>query len=283
MMPLSGNVLFDIGLGPATLRDVYLLGLPHLPQAPKLLWRVITISSIFGAVLLVQYLFCIVVGILVRLIKSKSIVDMWMPILLLSACAFYSILIGIVGYFDRYFIFPLPLVMLLVMAPKSDYLHINMLSPPRETGEKGGSKGISRYALVEAAFSTPLPHPKLLGKSLSTHVAIIILFVYGYFSLAATHDYLSWNRSRWEALNYLTEKALVSYKDIDGGFEFNGWYNYTSTYREQSSKSWWWVKNDDYVVSFGPIRGFSEIKRYPYKRWLPLGEGNIFVLRKLAE
>ena len=56
-MPLTGNILIDFGLGPALLRDVYVLGIPHLPSAPKEFWLGVTAASVLGGVLIVQHLF----------------------------------------------------------------------------------------------------------------------------------------------------------------------------------------------------------------------------------
>lgn len=48
----------------------------------------------------------------------------------------------------------------------------------------------------------------------------------------------------------------------DGGFEFNGWYTYElvdaplgQTERYKQGKSWWWIVDDEYVVTFAPIDG----------------------------
>jgi len=90
---------------------------------------------------------------------------------------------------------------------------------------------------------------------------------------------LSWNRARWQALNNLAAERVTPI-DIDGGFEFNGWYLYDLNYIPRLKKSWWWVFRDDFMVTFGPVPEFTEIKRYPFRRWLPPGEGNILVLQR---
>jgi hypothetical protein len=104
--------------------------------------------------------------------------------------------------------------------------------------------------------------------------------LYAAFSIAGTHDYLSWNRVRWQALNSLVTEQRVSADDIDGGYEFNGWYLYDAKYRSTPEKSGWWVAGDDFMVTFGPVPGFTEIRHYPFRRWLPPGEGHILVLRR---
>lgn len=111
-------------------------------------------------------------------------------------------------------------------------------------------------------------------------IALASLLLYGAFSTAGTHDYLSWNRARWQALHDVEAEQRVSASDIDGGYEFNGWYLYDPEYRETPERSWWWVAGDDFMVTFGPVPGFAELKRYPFRRWLPPSAGNILVLRR---
>jgi hypothetical protein len=109
-------------------------------------------------------------------------------------------------------------------------------------------------------------------------LAVASLVLYGAFSIAGTHDYLSWNRARWQALNNLMTELRLSPSDIDGGYEFNGWYLPESEYRTKTAKSLWWVDGDDFMVTFGAVPGFTELRRYPYRRWIPPAHGNILVL-----
>lgn len=247
LMPLltqGGNILINFGLGPLTLRDVFLLRLPNSPTAPKILWLVITIGGIIGATLLLQRLCSAIFRTSLRQKKILPKNDDWFILLVVSACAFYFIPIGIVGFFDRYLILLIPLLMSAIVAARGS---------------------------VSLHQSCP-----------SNLTAVALLIVYAGFSVGATHDYFSWNRARWKALSYLTEDTHVPYKNIDGGFEFNGWYGYDSEYQRSYDKSWWWVVNDDYVISFGPITGYKVKKSYPYQRWIPPGQGKISILQKLA-
>ena len=70
---------------------------------------------------------------------------------------------------------------------------------------------------------------------------------------------------------------------IDGGYEFNGWYLNDIKYQKQRGKSYWWVNRDDYMISSGLLKGYQEVKRYPFARWLLLKQDNVFVLHKMAE
>jgi len=110
----------------------------------------------------------------------------------------------------------------------------------------------------------------------------------GIFSVGATHDYLAWNRTRWQALSDLQQKG-ISPHEIDGGYEFNGWYLFdpNDTYSinntpnpTEPGKSRWFVDRDDYMITIGPIKNYEILDHYPVERWFPFSPGFIFVLRK---
>ena len=100
------------------------------------------------------------------------------------------------------------------------------------------------------------------------------------FAIIGTRDYLTWNRVRWEALHDLVENKSVKVENIDGGFEFNGLHLYDPQYDDKPEKSWWWVKEDTYLVTFGPVPGYSVIQKYSYRQWMPPQTGSILVLKK---
>ncbi len=114
------------------------------------------------------------------------------------------------------------------------------------------------------------------GNALSrrwTALAVLVLLTYGAFAIAGTHDYLAWNRSRWQALRTLTVARHIRPDQIDGGYEFN------CTYRSPEHLS---AVGDDFLISFCPVPGYLEAGRYTFRRWLPPGEGTILVLRKVS-
>lgn len=225
-LPLLGNILIDFGVGPLTLRDTYILGLEHFPTAPQIIWWLLTLVALFAAVCLLDVL-------------RRSLRKDWRNYFVVLIIAGYFLPIALVGVFDRYLIFLLPLLMVLIIV--------------------NNQVKLSRTTLLSI---------------------VILLLVGAGFTSVATHDYLAWNRARWQALHYLTYEKGVSPQDIDGGFEFNGWFGYHPAYRIKPGLSWWWVNNDDYVVAFGFIAGYQPIKSFVYKRYFPWGEGNIFVLKK---
>lgn len=113
-------------------------------------------------------------------------------------------------------------------------------------------------------------------------ISFLFVSLYIFFSIGATHDYLSWNKARWEAIDYLTTEMKIKPTKIDGGFEFNSWYN-TSGFSPavKGRKSWWRVAEDDYVVSFGNIDGFEVVKKIACKNLLKLGADSIYILEKV--
>ncbi|MCZ8039097.1 MAG: glycosyltransferase family 39 protein [Microcystis sp. LE17-20A] len=239
-MPFIGNVLRYFGLGPLTLRDTFLLkvNLPSYSLGLKVFWLIITAMGVLGAVLLLYYL-CLAI------IQTFSESEKWLKVLILSAILIYLFLFGVKYPFDRYFLFLLPLFMVLLV--------------------------ISNNYINE----------QYIGKKI-TAFALTMTFIWGGFTMAATHDYLAWNRTRWQALNDLMEQGVTP-EYIDGGYEFNGWYLNDIKYQKQRGKSYWWVNRDDYMISSGLLEGYQEVKRYPFTRWLLLKQDNVFVLHKIAE
>ena len=235
-MPLLRNILYDLGLGPGFLGA----GSPSIPTAGKGFWAVVTFAGFLGSVVLVG-------ATLLAIGKTRKFLPMpagkreLLVILLASGLIYlvpHSILTITYRAFDRYVLFLVPLWIVILFLLASD---------------AGRAKAGS------------------LVVNMSLAVASLIL--YGAFSVAGTHDYLSWNRARWQALSNLETEQRVGPDDIDGGFEFNAWYLYDPNYRAIPGKSWYFVARDDFMIAFAPVPGFTEMKRYPFRRWLPLGRG----------
>ncbi|MDX2170246.1 MAG: glycosyltransferase family 39 protein, partial [Deltaproteobacteria bacterium] len=230
-MPLRGNVLIESGLGPITLHDVYIRGLPDDGPLPAAFWLLVTAIAIAGAALLTAQL----AAALATLRRAPAPAARR---LLLLGAAGYLAAVSLVIPFDRYY---LPLVALLAAA----------LAPPAWTAPNRVARG----------------------------AAVGLLAAMAAFSVAATHDYLSWNRARWQALAQLAADGVAPER-IDGGPEFTGPHFYRPDYRAARGKSWWWVADDEFIVSMGPLPGYAVRRRYPYARWLPTGAGEIMVLQR---
>jgi hypothetical protein len=177
---------------------------------------------------------------------SNNQQNKWLITFIISGFFSYLSLVIASGRFDRYLLPLLPLSMVAVFLSTRDIVKKNV-------GDK------------------------------ITSLVVIIVLIYGAFTIGATHDYLAWNRSRWQALNDLMKESRILPNNIDGGYEFNGWHLYDPKYKGSPDKSVWWVDNDDYIISFGPLDGYEAVKQYPFRKWLFFDQGNIFVLHRSAK
>ncbi len=109
-------------------------------------------------------------------------------------------------------------------------------------------------------------------------MAVIFFILMTSYTLTGTHDYFSWNRARWRALEYLTKEKNIPPNRLDGGFEFNGWHK-PGPKGERAGISWWWVEKEDFVVTFGDMDNFTKQKGFPYERWLPPGVDSVYILK----
>ena len=201
VMPFSGNTLYDFGLGPPLLRDKCVLGLQHLPRAPTEFWLVVTVAAVIGSVPLVMSVVTLGLRTAATIRSGTRKVEPAMLFVWIVGIG-YLVITAVTtsspryARFDRYFIFALvPLMMLLAH------------ERPRAPGSHRA-----------AAFSA----------------AVVLTLAYGVFAVGATHDYLEWNRARWNAASDLLRRDISS-KHINGGFEFNGWHGYDP---DEPVKSW---------------------------------------------
>lgn len=142
---------------------------------------------------------------------------------------------------------------------------------------------LDRYMLLYLPLLAAPAALELRQEPKSRHVTVtglVVLILYAVFSVTAVHDYLAWNRVRWQALHHLTAELSVTADHIDGGFEFNGLYTYDENYIRTPGKSFWWVKSDDYVVAFDTMPGYALLRKYPVRSWLPAAVHHIYLLKR---
>jgi len=99
------------------------------------------------------------------------------------------------------------------------------------------------------------------------------------FTLLGAKDYMSWNRAKHQAYLYLEERG-VGIKEMDAGYEYNGWYNFQPDWQIPAGLSEWWVESDRYVIAFGPVPGYRVITRVEYYRYLFARRDWIYVLER---
>lgn len=72
-------------------------------------------------------------------------------------------------------------------------------------------------------------------------------------------DYFAWNRARWEAIAFATRQLGANPRMLDGGFVYNGLFNFERMRLSGSrqGKSLWWVEDDRYQVAFSGRAGYQ--------------------------
>ncbi len=114
---------------------------------------------------------------------------------------------------------------------------------------------------------------------LAIGIGAVLVAAMAVFSVSATHDWLAWHRSRWEAVRFLEARSIPATK-IDGGYEFNGTTTYQPVRPEAGGKPGWWVVDNAYMLSAGPMEGFHEIASFPVAAWLWRDGERILVLQR---
>jgi hypothetical protein len=89
------------------------------------------------------------------------------------------------------------------------------------------------------------------------------------FCVAAMHDYMEWNRIRWDMGRGLLERG-VDPLSIVGGFEFNAWHNYDAFLARGNIASvrHWWYDRRDYIISTSPQQGYDVVEKKEYFSWV---------------
>jgi len=236
------NVFDTYGIGPFTLKGKDDMIHPN-PDFPHTLLLLFQIVAFVGAIMLLIHLGKILLDI-IRAYRSKDYSkSLFEQLFILFYIIGYAVLMFVSdNFFDRYLLIFIALSAILIMAGIPDTIKIKL-----------------------PVYIT----------------TCIIIIGIGIFSAALTHDYISWNRSRWQASDYLTKDLKVSPHKMDGGYEFNGW---TSGVWNQGSidkgKSWWYVDDDEYVVAFHNFEGYTIIKQYSYQNYVPYEMKNIYILHR---
>ncbi len=250
LMPLIGNILTPSGVGTPTLRDILLLHREHLPPLPHRWWQACTYAGIAGGASIVLLLGDAVRSHWRRRRKLGRLTPDGAIGLFCAVAAFLVVAPTLPlpnnHFYDRYLI---PSVPLLVLALLAFYGKRLRLRAGRATA----------------------------GAEL---IAWVVVASLAWVGVAGTHDYMTWNRIRWQAVRELVHDDGVPIEQIDGGFEVNGWFLYSDAYQRERGKSWWWVHEDKYLITFGNLRGYRILRRYPYRTVLPPGSRAIYVLKK---
>ena len=106
------------------------------------------------------------------------------------------------------------------------------------------------------------------------------------FSFITTHDYFAINNGRWDGVSYLFNEKKATIKEIDGGFEVNGWYNYnfnTKINDSKPGKTWWWVDDDNYIIALSHLPGYDVDTVFKFQNWVRNSVNKVYVLQRNAD
>jgi hypothetical protein len=257
--PVQGlrNVIYNAGIGPVLLKDVYLLWIPRGDALSQPLYYCL----VYGAVLAMGAFAGLAFSSLSHLVRNRvhgigvragsafegetgcstEVAAGFIASVALVSALVYLGVIALTGFHDRYLI---PACLFLIV-----WLCLDR------------SKGLG------GAFSMP---EILLG------LAPLLLF--GVFSLAATADFMELKRAQKKAHDFILYEMKANPCDGDGGMEFNGYHCYRRDFKASAGLSWWWVVKEDFLVTLGPLRGYDVVRTFPFSRYIG-SEGAIHVLK----
>jgi Dolichyl-phosphate-mannose-protein mannosyltransferase len=268
LVPLpESNILVKSGIGLLWLR-----GADQVPSLPEAFWVLVTAMAFMGAILLIGEFSLYVPATLRRLLCRNPIGDT-------ETVGMFLLLCGV--------IFVLPF---LAIAPSDRYL------VPCLPFFAAGMIGLFGKFPEATSRSERVPHI----------AAFALLVPFSLFTVTGTRDYLAWHRVSERASRDLMQSGHVSAEDIDGGNEFNAsypanpsrddilksvdevargdsMYVFRGELRKQLEavvRSSWRPSSVKYLISFGPVQGYTVTKEYVYYNWMPPHVQKIMVLRK---
>jgi hypothetical protein len=198
-------------------------GLVHAARIDRnkgLLWNLAGLLASIGIVVLIATI-SHTVRELGRCCRRRRAVLIFLSSLVLM----YLIPLAITDYSDRYFLFVFPFVL--------------------------------AWHFVAAGRRSAFELPRIRLVS-----ALVPVLAIGLLSAMAVHDYFAWNRARWSAIAYAEKQLGANALTMDGGFEYNGYHNFEARAKlpRIPGKSWWWVDDDKYLVSFEQKPGYRTLR-----------------------
>lgn len=240
-MVFSGNVIFNLGLGPILLKDTYILLMPRTVAMTPAVYYLLFWWALLAVVVLVALMFSSLRRLLRFGSPDERAPQSFPGALSLLAALFYLGIITLTGLHDRYLI---PVIIFLVI-----------------------------WLVLDTAATQDS-----LGRFWRVLPGLVPLVIFAFFSPLALHDFMEMKHHLQKAQNYLVQELKVEPCHIDGGFEFNGYHCYQQDFHPRAGLSWWWVTREDYLITLGPLTGYRTIRTFPFKRYLG-GDGTVCVLQ----
>lgn len=237
----SRNVIYNFGIGPVLLKDSYILGINRTwTMSPMVFYFIVWWTILcLGIVLIKLFEFG---SILLGSFKSRAFPDVrFVSVLTILATGGYSFLVILTDLHDRYVI------------PISALMLIWICSSALRSREYVYSWKFRALASIPLAFMMV-------------------------FSVLGTRDFMEIRRTVSKANYFLVSHLKVKPCDFDGGFEFNGYHCYDTEHRVSSGQSWWWVKNEKYIVTLGSLADHETVAEFPFERMLG-PNGKVYILK----
>ena len=221
-----------------------------LPHAPVLVWVLVTALAALGTALLL-----LITSVLSRELWLGNVTDVvprlwrWHVVffLVVAILDFAPMAFSYAIFVDRYLLVFLPLSLGILVA-----------------------LGLTRWTIT---------NPWYIG------TAFLGLTVFLGFGVAATHDYLEWNRVCWAADAELQNRLGLAPAEIDGGFEFNNFHNA----RERLRVGWIHRTGESGLVNraavrarvaFEPLADHDVLAKRDCVQWLPWGVSRLYLLNR---
>jgi hypothetical protein len=233
------NVIYNFGIGPILLKDVYILGMSNTYTLPLLLYLILLYWAALsgGGLLCLAWISC---RRLFSAQKAQCHRSIFLPAFASAAALLYTSIILLTGFHDRYLIPVCVLVLLWLISDPALQFKNSMQT-----------------------------------RSIVPGLAILVLMTG--FSIAGTHDFLAMKRSLKQAQDYVLFRLGSAPCTFDGGLEFNGYHCYKSDAQSGKGLSWWWVEREDYLLTLNPLPGYKSIIQFPFNRYLGV-DGQVHVL-----
>lgn len=127
-----------------------------------------------------------------------------------------------------------------------------------------------RYLLLLFASVLIIVFYENSNKRIYQYRSVVVLTVlFGFFSVVATKDYLTWSRVSDAAYEKLRERGIDE-KKIDGGLSKNGFEGTLSEIE----------KTHEYVLTFNHLENYEEVESITFYRWLFLQDDQLLILKK---
>lgn len=235
------NIIYNFGIGPILLKDIYLLGIQRTLLLSKPIFYLLIFWSACGAVLLLYFSSNSIRQLFKKYQNTEEKGLCFTSSFALVSALLYIAIILLTGFHDRYLI---PVCALFIVW-FTGYLKTDTIS----------------FSLYPAICSIS-----------------ILLLIMG-FSIFGIKDFMSTKRSLHKAHQYILTETNVNPCDIDGGFEFNGYHcSQTNSITSNDKYSWWWVNREKFLITLGPLPQYRIVKKFHFSRYLGQ-DGDIYILQ----